>query len=111
MVASFILQSCNEPENYLKSDLAYEKIGICQVRDPNVSVLANTIGERYVLEECLGENFKGEYEATRSGDTVRIEMEKGAGNTVYKITLDINTRPAYRFLTINGSTIAVAIKR
>jgi hypothetical protein len=98
---------------YLKQDLAYEKIaGDCYGQDSKISIDANTIGERYVFQECLSEGYKGEYEVKRKGDTVEVRVPRASeAGSLYRITLDINTRPAYHFLTINGETLPVVINR
>lgn len=114
LVASLgaLLMACDDGSPYLKHDLSYEKAGDCSALKPGISVDANTIGERYVVEKCLGADFKGEYEAQHHGDTVEIKLKSsGAANTGYRITLDINTRPSYRFITINGETFGVSVNR
>ena len=109
-----LLTSCDfKSKPYLKHDMEFEKIaGDCLQNDEAVSIDANIIGERYVFNECLDASFKGEYSVERKGDTVEVKLGKPSGvQSLFKITLDINTRPAYRYLTINGNTIGVNVTR
>ena len=111
---AFLFFSCDfKSKPYLKHDIEFEKIAEnCDRQNKQVSVDANTIGERYVFQECLGASFKGEYAVERKGDTVEVKLGKPSGlQSLFRITLDINTRPTYHFLTINGNTIPVTVTR
>ena len=47
-----------------------------------------------------------------NGGTVNVQLVKSSGTqALFKITIDINTRPAYNFLTINGNTMPVTVTR
>jgi hypothetical protein len=114
MLVLVLFASCDlKSKPYLKHDIEYEKVGAdCSQDDDNVSVDANIIGERYVFTECLNSSFKGECVVERKGDTVEVKLgEPSTAKSLFKITLDINTRPAYHFLTINGNTIGVNVAR
>ena len=93
--------------------MEFEKMaGDCSQQDEAVSVDATIIGERYVFNECLEASFKGDYSVERKGDTVEVKLGKPSDvKSLFKITLDINTRPAYRYLTINGNTMGVNVAR
>ena len=109
-----LLFSCDfKSKPYLKHDLGFENLaGDCSQQKTSVNVDANTIGERYVFEECLEATFNGEYLVERKGDTVEVKIGKAsAAESLFKITLDINTRPTYHFLNINGNTIPVTVSR
>jgi hypothetical protein len=101
----------NKP--YLKHEIKAEKSGTdCNNLDPNISVEANTIGERYVFQQCLSASYKENYAVERKGDTVNILFGKTPGTeALYTVTVDINTRPEYNFLTINGNTMPVKVSR
>jgi hypothetical protein len=108
------LFSCDfKSKPYLKHDLEFEKLaGDCSQQNTQVNVDANTIGERYVFQECLESSFNGDYAVERNGDTVEVKFGKVSdARALYKITLDINTRPTYHFLNINGNTIPVTVTR
>ena len=103
---------CGDTEPYLKHDLTFEKAGVCTGQEASISVTANTIGERYVVEKCLSQSFDGRYTAMRQGDTVASSFNETTGpKALFRLTIDINTWPAYRFLTVDGSTFPINIKR
>jgi hypothetical protein len=108
----FIFISCKS-KPYLKHDMKFEKMaGDCLQESGQVSIEANIIGERYVFNECLAASFKGDYSVERKGDTVEVKLgQPSEARSLFRITLDINTRPAYRYLTINGNTISVNVTR
>jgi len=109
-----LLSSCDfKSTPYLKHELSFKKMaGDCYEKNDAISVDANTVGERYVFHECLEAGFNGEYTAERKGDTVLVQIgKKGSVNNLFSITLDINTRPTYHFLTVNGVTVPVTVTR
>ena len=75
-----------------------------------ISVEANTIGERYVFQECLSAGYNGDGKVERRGDTVDVKFDNSNRESLYEITLDINTWPVYHFITINGKTVAVHVE-
>lgn len=113
-ICSLMLSACDfKSKPYIKHKLSFEKIaGDCYDQDTKMNIEANTIGERYVFQECLGSDFNGDYDVVRRGDTVEVKIVRAAEiQSLFKITLDINTRPVYHFLTINGNTIPVTVTR
>jgi len=111
---AFAFSSCDfKSKPYLKHELSFKKLdGDCYAQNDAISVDANTVGERFVFQECLEVGFNGEYTAERKGDTVLVQIgKKAAVNNLYSITLDINTRPTYHFLTVNGVTVPVTVTR
>ena len=98
---------------YLKQKVKLEKVGDnCSGKSDTFNMNSNTNGERYTFQECLDASFDGAYTVERKGDTVEVRIGKRpVVQSLYKITLDINTRPAYKFLTINGQTMAITIPR
>ena len=106
------LWSCDVDKNYLKHDLQSEKSGDCSGINPAVGVVANTIGERYTFERCLGDDFNGTYEIERKNDTIDVRLKSNEGNKIgYRITLDINSGLPYKYLSIDGSVFQVQVKR
>lgn len=105
--------ACDPDKEYFKHDLDYEKIGECRDITSKVNIVANTIGERYEFQECLASGYDGSYTAERKGDTVvvRLNTSTGGASSLFKIMLDINTKPGYTYLSINGSTMQVNVKR
>lgn len=70
---------------------------------------SNFGGERYEFEKCLPAEYdKSLVTAARQGDTVVISFTKAEpGNARYAITLDIDSYPAYRFVTIDEDTYTI----
>ncbi len=108
-----ILLSCNTDSAYLKHDIEYEKIGECRNINSKMDINSNTIGERYVFQECLDADYKGSYTVERKGDTVVVKLQNTTGTptALFRIALDINTRPGYNYLSLNGSVFPVNVKR
>ena len=112
LAALLTFQGCDDGKDYLKHKISYERLGTCKDINTNVSVVANTIGERFVFQECLDDSFKGDYSVTREGDTIVVKLDKSSNaNALFEVTLDINTRPAYTHLQVNGVTMMVTVKR
>ena len=109
-----VLLSCESNEGgYLKHDLDYEKIGEdCSAAAPGLKVTANTIGERYEFQTCLDAAGNIECSVGNSNDTVRVRFRETPGpQALYQVVLDINTRPQYKYITIDSETFAVAVSR
>ena len=70
---------------------------------------SNFGGERYEFEKCLPAGYdKSLVVAGRRGDTVVVNFTKAEpGSTRYAITLDIDSYPAYRFVTIDEDTYTI----
>src|SRR5215210_5424715 len=97
------LWSCDVDRNYLKHELKLEKSGDCNNINPAIGVEANTIGERYTFERCLGDGYNGVYEVARKNDTIAVRLKSNEGNkTGFRITLDINSGLEYKYLSIDG---------
>jgi hypothetical protein len=110
----FGLLSCQmAKQNYLKHDMKAEKIADnCGGTDPAVKIEVNTIGERYEFEKCLEASGEYHYDAENKNDTLKIHWRPASGKTaLYKVTLDINTEPAYHYVNMDGSIMAVNITR
>ena len=105
--------SCEVDKEYLKHEIEYEKIGECRNINSKIDIVANTIGERYTFQECLDASYSGSYTVKRNADTVIFETKNtpGGSTSLFKISLDINTRPAYKYLSLNGSVFPVNVKR
>jgi len=102
--------SCNTGSKpYLKHKVQFEKLaGNCSNLNSKFSMVSNIAGERYEFQECLNTNYNGECEVQRKGDTVVVRLFKKQDlNTLYKITLDIDTYPRYNFLTIGENTFSI----
>jgi len=108
----FLFAGCDNRTEYLKHDIDLEKLGPCINHSEAISVEANTIGERFVFEQCLNDSKNNQSAVERSNDTVFVKFAGSESpNTLYKVTLDINTQPEYHFLSIDGKVVAINVKR
>jgi hypothetical protein len=69
-------------------------------------MVSNIAGERYEFEKCLSTGFtKDMMQVSRQGDTVLVQFSKsGSQSSLYKMTLDIDSYPAYHFITVDDET-------
>lgn len=73
-------------------------------------MISNFNGERYEFYGCIDEGFDGEnYSVVRTGDSIVISFPKSASekNKLFKLTLDIDTKPRYSQIEIDGRTIHI----
>ncbi|NCT73534.1 MAG: hypothetical protein GXC78_03315 [Chitinophagaceae bacterium] len=103
-----ILCACNRDE-YVTS-----KVKLSRVADGCASVsaamrsISNIGGERFEFQKCLPDDEKQRRViAERRGDTVVVRFDtKGATAPLatFDVILDIDSYPAYRFITIDDNT-------
>jgi hypothetical protein len=101
--------ACNR-KPFVRHKLKFEKISDnCENLKPSFRMVSNVAGERYEFERCLNANFTSDMmRVSRQGDTVLVRFSsEGARKVLYKITLDIDSYPAYNFITIDGETFNV----
>jgi hypothetical protein len=104
----FVFASCSDA--FINHKLQYEKTGACgNEENIPVKMLSNINGERYEFMSCLDENFDGEnYLVERKGDSIVVSFspakEKGA---LFKITLDIDAKPAYKHIVLDGRDVSI----
>ena len=72
-------------------------------------MLSNIAGERYELVSCIDENFDGKnYKVERQGDTIIVNFPKEAASKAkFKLTLDIDAKPVYRYIILDGHEIPI----
>jgi hypothetical protein len=71
---------------------------------------SNFGGERYEFEKCLPVDFnEKQVSSERRGDTVlvRFKPSAAASRRIFKITLDIDSYPLYKFLTVDEDTYTI----
>ncbi len=102
-----IFSSCNDA--FINHKLTYEKIGACTDEKPPVKMLSNIAGERYEFVSCLNDDFDGKnYLVERKGDSIVVNFPNtAAAKSAFKLTLDIDAKPAYRHIILDGSEILV----
>lgn len=105
----FCLFACSD--SFINHSLKAEKAGDCNGEITPVKMISNINGERYEFLYCLGEGFDVKnYKVERSGDSLLIKFSgEGDKKITYKLILDIDAKPAYRFITLGegGQTIPV----
>lgn len=103
----------NSIHGYLKQDAKVEKLpGNCDNLNEEVKMEADIIGERYEFQKCLEASGNYHYTVVNANDTLKVFFRRPAGATaLYNITLNIQTEPAYKYVSIDGSTFRVNISR
>jgi hypothetical protein len=86
-----------------------ERIGDCSNAEQPVKMLSNTNGERYDFFCCMDDGFDGKnYSIKRTGDSIIVEFPKtGKKQALYELTLDIDAKPAYHHIILDGKEITV----
>lgn len=107
-----LLFSCTG--DFVNHKLSYEKLGSCDdERISSVNMSANIAGERYTFDICLGDDFNEEkYRVTQSSDTIKVLFPKSRTNPkTFKITLDIDARPAYHIIVIDNHIVPLVVNK
>ncbi|HMR91570.1 MAG TPA: hypothetical protein PKC69_04625 [Chitinophagaceae bacterium] len=113
-IALFLFASCDRKpyvSHKVKLDMLERD---CNQQSSSFRITANIAGERYEFEKCLPADFeKAGITSFRQGDTVVVRMANGnaAGQDLFRVTLDIDSYPAYRFLTIDNDTYEIGLSR
>ena len=109
----FIYSCQTSVKGYLKHDAKVEKLsGNCDNLIDGVQVEANIIGERYEFQKCLNASGNYHYTVVNENDTLKVFFKPPTGTTaLYKVVLDVQTEPAYKYVSIDGSTFTVTISR
>ena len=108
IVVSFF--SCKR-DAYVTHKVKLEKTETaCGARQDYFRMNSNFGGERYEFEKCLSANFSDkQISSEHHGDTVIVKFNssQAQGDVVYKVTLDIDGYPVYKFLTIDADTYTI----
>jgi hypothetical protein len=109
VIVIILLYSCSD--SFINHSLKAEKIGVCSGGVVPVKMISNINGERYEFEYCLDEGFnEKDYTVVRSGDSLLVQFPTPVGKQVaYKLILDIDAKPPYRFIKLGegGQTIPI----
>lgn len=99
--------SCSS--SFINHDLKYEKIGECGKENVPIRMISNINGERYEFQQCMNSDFNGKaYTITRDGDSIKVNFPKdGASQSLFRVTLDIDAKPAYHHIFLDGREIKV----
>lgn len=109
VIAVIFLSSCSD--SFINHSLKAEKSGDCNNEPAAVKMISNINGKRYEFQYCLDEGFNGKnYTVERNGDSLLVKFPNSGGKQFsYKLTLDIDAKPAYHYITLGegGQTINV----
>lgn len=111
LFAAIMLSSCSDA--FINHKLTYEKIGACTDERTPVKMLSNIAGERYEFVSCLGDDFDGKnYSVERKGDSIIVSFPKSRTNTgAFKLTLDIDAKPAYHHIILDGTKVSITAQQ
>ena len=106
-----ILCICSCSDAFVNHSLKAEIAGECNGQPVPVKMISNINGERYEFYYCLNQSFdKKDYSVERTGDSLLVKFPATTGKKVnYKLTLDIDAKPPYRYITLGegGQTIPI----
>ena len=102
-----LLSSCSD--SFINHELKAERIGDCSQQQQPVKMLSNINGERYEFEYCLADGYTGkEYKVERKGDSLIVSFPQPSAKTaLYKLTLDIDAKPAYHEILLGDKIVHV----
>ena len=108
VLVSILLLSCSD--SFINHSLKYEKQGACSNEQVPVKIIANISGERYEFVSCLDDDFDGKnYLVERKGDSIVVSFPNTAAiKASFKLTLDIDAKPAYYHIILDGIDIPIA---
>ncbi len=101
------LSSCSDA--FINHELKFEKAGECGSEITPINVTSNVSGERYEFTDCLDADFDGKnYKVERAGDSLIVSFPKSsATKSSFKLTLDIDAKPLYRHILLDGREVLV----
>ncbi|HMK05590.1 MAG TPA: hypothetical protein VK489_15420 [Ferruginibacter sp.] len=110
IICIFFLFSCSD--SFINHDLEFEKLGDCSGLETPVKVTSNINGQRYEFRRCLDDDFDGkDYSVERSGDSILVNFPKTTAkkHAEYNLILDIDAKPKYHHILIDGQELAVTL--
>lgn len=107
ILTAILLSSCSD--SFINHSLKYEKLGACSNEQVPVKMIANISGERYEFVSCMDDNFDGKnYLVERKGDSIIVSFPNTAEiKSSFKLTLDIDAKPPYRSIILDGREILI----
>jgi hypothetical protein len=112
IIAIAILSSC-ENKPFINATLKAAKTGDCTEQLTPTEMNKNINGERYEFESCLPDNFdEKNFTVTRQGDTLLFnapEPQAGSKTVLYKLTLDIDAYPQYKYIKLGSQVLDIGI--
>lgn len=108
LASSLAFASCSD--SFINHELKAEKAGDCAGTTPPVKIISNINGERYEFEYCVEDGFDGKnYKVERKGDSLLVVFPgaSSAKKALYKLTLDIDAKPAYHYILLGDKEVRV----
>lgn len=107
LFCSCVLYSCSD--SFINHDLEYESMGDCREYPQSIKMISNINGERYEFYSCIDEGFDGSnYSLVRYGDSILVSFPKNAANKkLYKLILDVDAKPRYGHIILDGRGVRV----
>jgi len=102
-----LFSACSD--SFINHSLEYEKLGACNSEETPVKMLSNIGGERYEIISCIDDDFDGKnYLVQRKGDSIVVSFPKAnAVKSSFKLTLDIDAKPLYHHIVLDGKDVPV----
>lgn len=84
-------------------------MGDCGAYSESIQMISNINGERYEFFSCIDNGFDGkQYAVERKGDSVIVSFQKDSQNkALYKLILDVDAKPAYHYIILDGRNVTV----
>ncbi len=100
---------CSCSDSFINHKLEYKKQGPCAGEQTPINMVSNINGERYEFESCIDDNFDGKnYSVERVGDSIVVNFPKASElKSSFKLTLDIDAKPAYHHIVLDGREVLI----
>ena len=100
---------CTCRESFINNTLKFEKLGDCGNEQTPIKMTSSITGERYEFVCCIDEDFDGHnFLIERKGDSILVNFPKAAKTkAAFKITLDVDIKPAYQHIFLDGKEVVV----
>ena len=100
--------SCSD--SFINHKLKAERAGDCSGFPATIKMISNINGERYEFYSCLDDGFdEKNYTVLRQGDSILVHFPETTGvkQALYKITLDIDAKPRYKKIMLDGREVNI----
>ncbi len=105
---------CTE-EPHLKYNLSYDRTADeCSSGIWNYKLTSNTNGERFEFNQCLPQEYKGEFTVIRRADTLVVSFPPDTARipgALYKMVLDVDAWPKYSHIYLGSQLLQVSKKQ
>jgi hypothetical protein len=108
LLTCILFASCSD--SFINHELKTEKAGDCGSERPPIKMISNINGERYEFSYCVEDGFDGKnYKVERKGDSLLVSFPGATASkkAMYKMTLDIDAKPAYHHILLGDKVVEV----